>query len=73
MTVRGQPNRRVYENVQKIVDKIIDQVEDRMLGLIEQGIQTQTVIRWSNLDSCRMKCEGIIIMLLISFYRTCDG
>ena len=40
MTVRGQPNRRVYENVQKFVDQIINQVEDRLLGLEEQGIPT---------------------------------
>ena len=44
MTVRGQPNRRVYDNVQKFVDKIIDQVEDHMLGLVEQGTSIQTLV-----------------------------
>ena len=35
----GQPNRKLYESVQKFIDKVINEVEDHILGLTEQGIQ----------------------------------
>ena len=40
VAIDGQPNRKLYENVQKFIDKIIDQVEDHILGLTEQGTHT---------------------------------
>ena len=42
--ISGQPNQKLYENVQKLIDKIIDQVEDHILGLTEQGIHTYQLI-----------------------------
>ena len=35
----GQPRSRLYVGVQKFLDKVIDQVEDRLLGLDSTGIQ----------------------------------
>ena len=40
----GQPNRKLYESVQKFIDKVIDQVEDHILGLTEQGIHIKQLI-----------------------------
>ena len=37
VAIDGQTNRKLYENVQKFIDKIINQVEDHILGLTEQG------------------------------------
>ena len=36
---KGQPRRRLYENVQKFLDTVIEQVEDRMLGLDYTGMR----------------------------------
>ena len=34
----GLPRSRLYEGVQKFMDQLIDQVEDRLLGLDSTGI-----------------------------------
>ena len=33
----GQPRSRLYEDVQKCLDKVIDQVEDKLLGIDGAG------------------------------------
>ena len=35
----GLPRSRLYEGVKKFMDHLIDQVEDRLLGLDSTGIQ----------------------------------
>ena len=37
-TRAGQPRSRLYEGVQKCMDHLLDQVEDRLLGLDDAGI-----------------------------------
>ena len=37
-TRAGQPRSRLYEGVQKFLDHLLDQVEDRLLGLDDTGI-----------------------------------
>ena len=37
-TRAGRPQSRLYEGVQKILDHLLDQVEDRLLGLDDTGI-----------------------------------
>ena len=61
--------------VQRFLDKIIDQVEDRILGLTEQGIQ---IYHWhllnSFVDDMFTHCGGNywLNQILLS-YRTCDS
>ena len=35
---KGQPRRKLYENVQKFLDTVLDQVEDHILGIDNSGI-----------------------------------
>ena len=37
-TKAGQPRSRLYEGVQKFMDHLLDQVEDKLLGLENTGI-----------------------------------
>ena len=36
---KGQPRQRLYENVQTFLDSVIEQVEDRILGLDDTGMR----------------------------------
>ena len=47
VAIDGQPNQKLYENIQKCIDKIINQVEDCILGLTEQGIHTCQINQFS--------------------------
>ena len=71
VAIDGQPNWKLYENVQKFIDKIIDQVEDRILRLPEQGTHTFLINQSGYHCSVRMGFQ--MIDLTLFFHRTCDG